>query len=60
MQVPLGILLKNENKLDEMVEIMAHLQQYVPAKEEVNLGVKCLCCDVCSVTCTCEDCPSNH
>ena len=30
MQVPLGI---NENKLDEMVEIMSPLHQYVPTKE---------------------------
>lgn len=28
--VPLGILLKNENKGDEMVEILTHLHQYVP------------------------------
>lgn len=30
-KVPLGIVLKNENKRDEMVEIMSHLHQYVPA-----------------------------
>lgn len=30
MQVPLGVYLKNENKLDEMVSIMETLQQYVP------------------------------
>ena len=30
MQVPLGIILKNETKHDEMVEIMDHLHQYVP------------------------------
>ncbi len=33
MQVPLGVLLKNENKGDEMVEIMSHLHQYVPSYE---------------------------
>ena len=33
MQVPLGVLFKNENKGDEMVDIMAHLHQYVPAVE---------------------------
>lgn len=33
IQVPLGIIPKNENKLDEMVEIMSQLHQYVPAKE---------------------------
>ena len=30
MQVPLGVLLKNENKGDEMVEIISHLHQYIP------------------------------
>lgn len=30
MQVPLGIILKNENKSGEMVDIMTHLHQYVP------------------------------
>ena len=33
MQVPLGILPKNENKGEEMVEIVQHLHQYVPAVE---------------------------
>ena len=28
--MPLGILPKNENKGDEMVEIMSHLHRYVP------------------------------
>lgn len=32
-QVPLGVLLKNENKTDDMVDIMSHLHQYVPAVE---------------------------
>ena len=27
----MGILLKNENKLDEMVDIIGHLHQYVPS-----------------------------
>ena len=31
--MPLGILPKNENKGDEMVEIMSTLHQYVPAHE---------------------------
>ena len=31
-QVSLGIHLKNENKTDEMAEIMEHLQQCVPSK----------------------------
>ena len=30
MQVPLGVILKNENKGDDMVEIMSYLHQYVP------------------------------
>lgn len=29
-QIPLGIILRNENKLDEMTEIMEHLHKYVP------------------------------
>lgn len=33
-QVPLGIIMKNETKLDDMVQIMNTLQQYVPATEE--------------------------
>ena len=32
LQVSLGIHLKNENKTDEMADIMEHLQQYVPSK----------------------------
>lgn len=30
LQVPLGVLLKNENITEDMVEIMLHTQQYVP------------------------------
>lgn len=30
IQVPLGVQLKNENVLEEMVEIMSHMQEYVP------------------------------
>ena len=33
VQVPLGILLKNEYKGSEMIEILTHLHQYVPLKE---------------------------
>ena len=33
VQVPLRILLKNENKGSEMIEILTHLHQYVPLKE---------------------------
>ena len=32
-QVPLGIILKNQNKGEEMVDIMSDLHQYVPAVE---------------------------
>ena len=32
-QVPLGIMMKNENKLDEMVAIMLELGKYVPCQE---------------------------
>ena len=32
MQVPLGVIFKNENKLDEMVDIMDHLNQYIPTE----------------------------
>ncbi|KAL5467435.1 hypothetical protein EMCRGX_G031658 [Ephydatia muelleri] len=35
--VPLGVLLKNENKLDEMVEIMDELQKYIPSKTTVQV-----------------------
>lgn len=31
LQVPLGVLCKNENKSDDMVAIMTHLHQYVPS-----------------------------
>ena len=31
VKVPLGIALKDENKGNEMVDIMSHLHQYVPA-----------------------------
>lgn len=32
IQVPLGIILKNENKNSEMVEIMSEIHKYVPLK----------------------------
>lgn len=31
ISVPLGIILKSETKHDEMVDILEHLQQYVPS-----------------------------
>ena len=30
LQVPLGMLLLNENKIDEMIKILQHIQKYVP------------------------------
>ena len=32
-QVPLGIIMKNENKVDEMVSIMSSLHQYLPMRQ---------------------------
>ena len=34
MQVPLGITMKNENKIDEMVQILSSLHKYVPSTRE--------------------------
>ena len=36
LQVPLGVLLKNENKLDDMVEIMDELHKYIPSIKTVQ------------------------
>ena len=33
MQVPLGVLLHNENKLDEMSHVLRHYMQFVPTVE---------------------------
>ena len=30
LQVPLGVLIKNENKYEDMISIMEHNHQYVP------------------------------
>ena len=30
LQVPLGVLLLNENRIDEMVQILQHIQKYIP------------------------------
>ena len=35
-QVPLGILHHNENRVDEMSQIMDHIHQYVPSKSVYN------------------------
>ena len=32
MQIPLGILLKNENKYEDMIDILDHCHRYVPGK----------------------------
>lgn len=34
VSVPLGILMWNENKTDEIVEILTHLHQYIPKRSE--------------------------
>ena len=34
VQVPLGIIMKNENKTDEMVSILSQMHQYVPKQSE--------------------------
>ncbi len=31
MQVPLGVILKNENRYEDMISIMEHMHQYVPS-----------------------------
>lgn len=36
MQVPLGVILKNENVLEEMVAIMEKLQYYIPHKRKTT------------------------
>ena len=36
VQVPLGVLLKNENKGNDMVNIVTHLHQYVPVIENTS------------------------
>ena len=37
LQLPLGIIMKDENKIDEMVKILDELHQYVPSTEEVRV-----------------------
>ena len=34
MQVPLGVVLKSENKYEDMVHIMDHMHKYVPTEEK--------------------------
>ena len=36
VQVPLGVYLKDENKLDEMVYILQELHRFVPAKSKTT------------------------
>lgn len=33
MQIPLGVLPKNEMKYEDMIDIIEHLQRYVPSKQ---------------------------
>ena len=49
-KVPLGVIPKNENKGDEMVEIIERHHQYVPTKSQINqqllsTGVIATVCD---------------
>ena len=37
MQVPLGVLDKNENKNEDMKSILAHLEQYVPVQSDSDI-----------------------
>ena len=40
MQVPLGVLKKNEMKYDDMIEVMEHVHQYVPTNTDtVNVDL---------------------
>ena len=34
IQVPLGVLLKAENKTDDIIDILEHSQQYTPVVED--------------------------
>ena len=34
MQIPLGVITKNEQKMEEMIEIMEQLQSYIPRYKE--------------------------
>ena len=37
VQIPLGVLLKNENKQEDMISILEHLTQYVPYTTKEDL-----------------------
>lgn len=37
MQVPLGVILKNENVREEMLEILTTLHKYVPNKKVTGM-----------------------
>lgn len=39
LQVPLGVLIKNENKYEDMISIMEHNHQYVPTTT-TNMEIK--------------------
>lgn len=40
VQVPLGVILKNENIREEMLEILTILHKYVPYRKATGLYVK--------------------
>jgi len=42
MQVPLGLILKNENSRDEMLEILMTLHKYVPNKSTTGKFLRIL------------------
>ena len=42
VQVPLGVILKNENIREEMLEILTILHKYVPYRKATGLYVKCM------------------
>ena len=37
VQVPLGVLLKAENKTEDIINIIEHIQQYTPVAEDGKL-----------------------
>ena len=37
MQVPLGVLLKAENKTEDIIDIIEHIQQYTPVANDGKL-----------------------
>ena len=42
MQVPLGVITENEQEMEGMIEILTHLQQYVPKRVVIQWGYSSL------------------